>query len=177
MFYNQSALSNVTGVFTKEVYKMISEFNGLEVTGGKKKSDAILVGIIESEGRIIDTIIPSAPRNVENITDGEIASSRKEFYIPSTSTVKLSLRLIVIKDPTTEEIKFLRSKKSELSFVSSKIIFNEKIRLANTFTREVFDGANSAVIHSQNRGSLKKSYFAMSKDAAQTFREMILYAF
>jgi hypothetical protein len=177
MFYNQSALSNISGVFTKEIYRMVSGFDGLQVTGGKAKTDATLIGILESSGRIIDVLVPSAPRNVENIATDEVAGSRKEFYIPSASTVNLSLRVIVIKDPTKEEIEFLRSKASKKTFESSKIIFSESIRLSNTFTREVFDGNNNAVIHSQNRGSLTKSYIAMSRDAAQTFREMILYAF
>ena len=87
------------------------------------------------------------------------------------------MRLIVIKKPTKEEITFLRSDASNTEFISSKVIFKEKIRIDNTFTREVFDEENNTVIHSQNRGALKKSYIAMSKEAAQTFREMILYAF
>lgn len=155
---------------------MISEFNNLKVTSGKIKSDATLVGILESSGKIIDIIVPSAPRSAGNVGDSSTAE-RKEFYVPSVSTVNLVLRVIVIKGPSEEEIRFLRSKASTVNFVSSKIIFSETINLSNSFTREIFDGDNNDVIHSQNRGALRKSYIAMSKSAAQTFKEMILYAF
>jgi hypothetical protein len=175
MFYNQSTISGATPLFTKEIYRMISGFDNLKIksTG----ADATLIGILMSDETIIETIAPGAPRSVENIVDSSIAERRGEFYIPSTSTVTLSLKIIVIKQPTQEEIKFLRSKASNLEFVSSKIIFSENIPLTNTFTRELYDNESSSVIHTQNRGSLRKSLITMSKSAAETFREMILYAF
>ncbi len=175
MFYNQSTISGATPLFTKEIYRMISGFDNLKIKSAG--ADATLIGILMSDERIIETIAPGAPRSVENIVDPAIAENRGEFYIPSNSTVNLALKIIVIKQPTEEEIKFLRSKASDQEFVSSKIIFSEKIDLTNTFTRELYNNESSSVIHTQNRGSLRKSLITMSKTAAETFREMILYAF
>jgi hypothetical protein len=154
---------------------MLSGFDNLKIKSSG--ADATLIGILMSKDKIIETIVPGAPRSVENIVDPAIAQNRGEFYIPSNSTVKLTLKIIVIKQPTEEEIKFLRSKASNQEFVSSKIIFSESIPLTSTFTRELYDNESASVIHTQNRGSLKKSLISMSKSAAETFREMILYAF
>jgi hypothetical protein len=175
MFYNQSTLSGATPLFTKEIYRMVSGFDNLKIKSSG--ADATLIGILMSKDKIIETIVPGAPRSVENIVDTAIAQNRGEFYIPSNSTVNLTLKIIVIKQPTEEEIKFLRSKSSNQEFISSKIIFSESIPLTSTFTRELYDNESSSVIHTQNRGSLRKSLIAMSKSAAETFREMILYAF
>ena len=177
MFYNQTPLANVSGVFTKEIFKMLTTFDNLKVVGGNKKSDATIIGIIQSEGRVIDTIIPSAPRSIRNIDDKDLTNSRSEFYIPSASTVQIVLRIIVIKDPTVQEIEFLKSDMSKQDFVSSKIIFSELVPLSSAFTREVVTGKNGEVIHTQNSGALKKTIISLSKSASETFREMILYAF
>ena len=176
MFYNQSALPNVTPYFTKEIYNMISDFDGLKIVN-EKIADAVLVGIIESENKLIDTVVPGSPRNVENLLSDDLESSRGEFYIPSSSEVRLSLKLIVVKSPTEDEIKFFRSKKSDKAFLSSKIIFREKITLSRSFTREIFEEDSKVINHTQNRGSLKKTVVSLSKEAAETFKEMILYAF
>ena len=176
MFYNQSTLPNITSYFTKEIYNMISDFDGLKIVNARR-ADAVLVGIIESEDRLIDTIVPGSPRSVENLIEDDLESTRGEFYVPSSSDVRLRLKLIVIKAPTEEEIKFLRSKKSSKAFLSSKIIFKEEIALSRSFTREIFGKESKVINHSQNKGALKKTIVALSKEAAETFKEMILYAF
>ena len=85
MFFNQSSHSNISGMFTKEIYKMISEFDNLKVYGGGSSGDAVLIGIIESSGKIIESIIPGSPRSVESITDEAV--SYTHLTLPTTPYV------------------------------------------------------------------------------------------
>lgn len=177
MFYNQSNFANITPVFTTEIYKMLSGFKGLKVQGGKNSTDAVLIGIIESKDFRKDSRVASNPRSVKNIAPEDIGDSRGDFYIPSTNTLSYSLRLIVMKHPTKEEIDFLKSGLGKENLISSKIIFNETIPLTASFTRETLNGDLSAVNYTQNRGAEKKSIKTMAINSANTFRDMILYAF
>lgn len=177
MFYNQSTISNIAPAFTKEIYNMLSGFNDLRLVNSHTQSDAVLIGIIDSNDRIMKTIAPGAPRSVENIGGEDAANKRGDFYVPSSNRLNIVLKLIVIKNPTKEEIEFLKSNLSSQSLFSSKIIFRESIPLSQSFTREIFGGEAISVNHTQNRGALRKSIISLSKNATEVFKEMILYAF
>lgn len=177
MFYNQSNFSNVSPAFTKEVYKMLSGFKGLKAQTGKNNSDATLIGIIESKDSLKESRTATDPRSVKNIADSDLGTQRGDFYVPSTNTLSMVLHVIVIKKPSLEEIKLLQSNLGKANFISSKIIFKESIPVSTSFTREILTGSSAVVNHSQNMGAQRKSIYTMAKTTAETFREMILYAF
>jgi hypothetical protein len=176
MFYNQSNFANVSPAFTKEVYKMLSGFKGLRAQGGNANSDATLIGIIESKDSRKISRRATDPRSVKNIAGSDLGK-RGDFYIPTTNNLSLTLRVIVIKKPSKEEINLLKSNLGKQDFISSKIIFSEVIPVAASFTRELLTGDAGSVNHTQNLGAQRKSLNAMAKSASESFREMILYAF
>lgn len=161
---------------TREIYQMLSGFNGLELKSGKRNSDAVLIGIIMSPDKVRESMRGQNFRSAKSAEDGNIGDERGDFYIPSTTELNSSLRLILIKNPSEKEIELLRTSFGKFA-VGSKIILNETISLKGSFTRELYGPDASAVIDTQNRSAAKNTIVDMSEKAAQNFKDMILYAF
>lgn len=176
MFYNHSNLTNVSSPMTNEIYVMLTKFKELKVKSGFEKADAVLIGIVSSARALSRSRTGSNLRSVKNATGELIGENRGDFYIPSNTTVGAQLNLILIKNPSPNEIKLMKSSFGKF-VVSSKIIFNETIPLSQTFTRELYTDESVAVVNTQNRSSVKKSVNDMAKSAAQNFKDMIIYAF
>jgi hypothetical protein len=176
MFYNHSNLTNISSPMTNEIYIMMTKFKDLKVKSGYKKADAVLIGIITSNRKLSQSRTGSNLRSVKNAADELIGDNRGDFYIPSNTTVSAKLRLILIKNPSDKEIKLMKSSLGKF-VVSSKVIFNESIRVDQTFTRELYTDASVVVVNTQNRSAVKKSIDDMAKSAAQNFKDMIIYAF
>lgn len=176
MFYNHSNLTNVSSPMTNEIYVMLTKFKELKVKSGFEKADAVLIGIVSSARALSRSRTGSNLRSVKNATGELIGENRGDFYIPSNTTVGAQLNLILIKNPSPNEIKLMKSSFGKF-VVSSKIIFNETIPLSQTFTRELYTDESVAVVNTQNRSSVKKSLNDMAKSAAQNFKDMIIYAF
>lgn len=176
MFYNHSNLTNVSSPMTNEIYVMLTKFKELKVKSGYKKADAILIGIVSSARALSKSRTGSNLRSVKNAAGELIGDNRGDFYIPSNTTVGAQLNLILIKNPSPNEIKLMKSSFGKF-VVSSKIIFNETIPLNQTFTRELYTDESVAVVNTQNRSAVKKSVSDMARSAAQNFKDMIIYAF
>lgn len=176
-FYNHTSFANVSAPFTKEVFRMLSGFRGLRLESGKKNTDATLIGVLLSPDSLRDARQTGDLRAVKGIFGSDFVPDRNDFYIPATNTLNMRLRIIVMKHPTDEEIKFLKSGLGQARMISSKIIFTETIPVTASFTREIFNNEGMQVIGTQNRGAQKKIIQTMASNAAVTFRDMILYAF
>lgn len=178
MFYNYSNMSEVHADFTRETYRLLTSFSGLKLINGyKKNADAVMIGIIKSPEKIAETIRPSNPRVAQGKAKESIGTKRERFYIPGTSDVQLFLQIIVIKKPTEEELALLKSGIGDQIKMTSKVIFNELIPLRIQYTREVMDGAGTQIIATQNLGVQRKIVKNLSEQAANSVRDMILYAF
>ncbi|MBD65751.1 MAG: hypothetical protein CME62_11125 [Halobacteriovoraceae bacterium] len=177
MFYNHSNYADIESVFTQEIFNTMLEYNGLELKSGNKPSDAVLIGIIESRDKLSESMETVITKSADN-TFGEdvLGTDRDDLLLPRQRSVGLKLRLIVIKHPTREEIKFLTSKMGE-NAVGSKVIFNEVIGLNSTQTLKSLRGEGIKVLGSQNRGLNRQTMQNMAKSAANNFKDMILYAF
>ena len=177
MFYNHSTLHNVSGVFTKEIFNTMINYKGLELKSGNAPADAVLIGIVESPQTLKDTVSSEAFKSVENTYGEEVLNEkRKNFNLPSVNRVSLKVRIIVIKQPSKEEIKFLRSSYGK-GVVSSKIIFNETISLSDTYNLKENGGEGVKVLGTQNRGIQQATVKNLALSAATSFKDMILYAF
>lgn len=177
MFYNHSNISNVSGVFTREVYHALLDFSDLKLTVSDKKADAVLIGIISSREKLKDSISTVSSKSVKN-TFGEdaLGKTREDFVVPSVNQMNLTLRIIVIRHPTAEEINFLQKDITQHA-LSSKIIFNEVIPLSESYTLKELRSEGTQVLGVQNRGVEKQAVFNLAKKAAISFKDMILYAF
>jgi hypothetical protein len=178
MFYNYSNLSEIHSDFTRETYRLLTEFSGLVLNSGyKTSSDAVLIGIIRSPEKIADTIKPMNIRLAQGRASQAIGSQRQNFNIPGSSDVSLYLQVIVIKKPTPEELVLLKSEMSDKIVPNSRIIFNELLPLRISYTREVLDQEGVQVVATQNQGIQRKTFKNLSEKAAISIRDMILYAF
>lgn len=178
MFYNYSNLPEVHADFTRETYRLLTGFSGLKLINGyKKNADAIMVGIIKSPEKLAETLRPSNLRVAQEKARDSIGTSRQNFYIPGTSDVQLYLQIIVIKKPTEEELALLKSGIGDQIKMTSKVVFNELIPLRIQYTREIMDGAGTQIVATQNRGVQRKILKNLSEQAANSVRDMILYAF
>ncbi len=178
MFYNYSNLPEVQAEFTRETYRLLTGFSRLKLINGyKSKADAVMIGIVKSPEKMAETIRPSNLRVAQERAQTSLGGTRRKFYIPGTSDVSLYLHMIVIKKPTEEELALLKSGFGDQIKSTSKIIFNEVIPLRIQYTREVMDGAGTQVVATQNQGVQRKIVKSLAEQAANSVRDMILYAF
>lgn len=177
-FYNYSALPHVGAEFSREVYEMMMSFPSLKVKSGFNNStDAVLIGIVKSPEKLRDTTKVQNLRVAQGSAPNAIGTQRKEFYIPGTTGVQLYLQVILIKRPSEAELELLRSSLGELAQTNDRVIFNETIPITASYNREVFDDEAVSVVGTQNKGALQKSVKNMAEQAAQSVKEMIMYAF
>lgn len=178
MFLNQSTLAAVSGKFTSEFINLLSSYPGLVVqTGFHKNTDAVFIGVVESNKFYAQTVTNAQQRVASSVAQNSVGAGRNDFYIPATTNVNLRLRLMLLKKPTEEELTLLRSKYASKLKGNSKIIFNEVISVSETFNREVFDKEDGQINFTQNYGILNRSVEKMARKAAMNFEESVLYAF
>lgn len=177
-FYNYSALPHVGAEFSREVYAMMAGFPSLKVRSGFDNStDAVMIGIVKSPEKLRNTTRAQNLRVAQSQAPKAIGNTRKEFYIPGTTNVQLYLQIIVIKHPSEAELELLRSGLGEDVRGSDKIIFNETLPITQSYTREIFDEEAVNVVGTQNKGLQQKTIMTMAERAAESVKEMILYAF
>ena len=110
MFVNKSAYSGVGPVFTREVAKLMASYPDLKIrssSGGNE--DAVLLGIIESPKRYAEAYQTTATK----FTAGELEESigeRAQYYLPTASSYRISVRLVLIKNPGKIEKELLASR-------------------------------------------------------------------
>lgn len=176
-FYNHTNLSNAAYRFTREFYILMSQFRGLKITNNPQNADAVLIGVLESPKKLSESVLTTGLRGAKSVSSNSIGSDRQDFYISSSSQVSLTLRIMVLKRPSAQEIRLLQSDLGKQIQPNNKIVFNESIVLRRSFNREYFDEDGSKVHATLNRGALKSTVEYMAKEASDNFRNMILYAF
>ncbi len=178
MFYNYSNLPELSGEFTRETYRLLTGFSGLRLASGyDEASDAILIGIIKSPEKLTETLKPTTLRVAQDRAKNAVGVNRQKFYVPGANNVVVSLQIIVIKKPTEEELALLKSGIGDQVQLNSRVIFNEMIPLQLQYTREILDDQGVQVVATQNFGVQRKTIKDLSVQAANSVRDMILYAF
>lgn len=176
MFYNHSNHANISPVMTKEIFQMLSGFNDLKIISGHERADAVLIGIVSSPEKVKVSRPGKNFRSAKAAAGDAIGDEREDFYIPSSTDMRASLRLILIKNPSEKEIELLRTSLGKFA-LGPRVIVNENIRLRDSFTRELYSSNGVDVIDTQNRSAMRNTMQEMAQKAAQNFKDMILYAF
>ncbi|HLW56412.1 MAG TPA: hypothetical protein VKY27_03450 [Bacteriovoracaceae bacterium] len=178
MFYNYSNLPAVGPEFTQQTYLQLMSFSGLKLNNGySNNTDAVLLGIIRSPEKLTETLRAGSIRVAKSKAPDAIGDKRQAFYIPGNTRVILYLQVVLIRKPTEEEISLFHTEISPQIPLSSRVILNEMIPLSDSFVREVMDREGTQVIATQNSGILRKKVKSMAESAAETIRDLILYAF
>ncbi|MBF0312233.1 MAG: hypothetical protein HQK50_02760 [Oligoflexia bacterium] len=175
MFQNTSSLANVAGPFTREIMNSLLRYPGLKVYSGEhKNTDAVLLGIVSSAPNVRAVTGSGGGTNVD-------IGGRKRFQVLTTSMVSLTLTLVLIKDPTQQDIAYFLSTLSKLSFKPPRTIFSHSVGVSGSFGRAVDAGFGSdtgAVVNfTKNKGQESYIVLELAKRAAENFREAVLYAF
>lgn len=178
MFYNYSNLPAVAPEFTQQAYRQLMNFSGVKLTNGYSNStDAVLLGIIRSPEKMSETLRAGSIRVAKSRASQAIGGKRQDFYIPGSTSIRLYLQVVIIRKPTEEELTLFQSELSPQIPVSSRVILNEVFPVSESFVREVMDRDGVQVVATQNSGIQRKKIKSMAESAAETIRDLILYAF
>ncbi|MDD0853943.1 hypothetical protein HBN50_12595 [Halobacteriovorax sp. GB3] len=181
MFINRTTIPNISGVFTYEYMKSISAFPEIRITSGAhSKADAIMLGILDSSNFAKSTI----KRQSNVFIDGALAKSigaRQSFYLPSSVLYTLSLRIIIIRRPTKEEMELVSGDLGKYISQNSKIVFNEVFPITASVSK-IIESSESVdeggvVNFTRNQRVFNESIEDLAKSSANTFREVVLNAF
>lgn len=183
-FINRTNLPNLGAMMTKELVLALNDFSGLKVYGGDNESaDAVLVGILESNNLINETVKTSESLFTDNAPEiKKSIGNRASFSYPSKSRYEFRLKYILIKRPTKRELDFFTSDiKEGIELLHPKIVLQDYLPIAGSFDRVVKDSQTStsagAVNFVKNNGIMTKSLEGVCKDTALNFKNVVLNAF
>lgn len=181
MFYNRSNIPAVSAPFTKEFSSVVSAFPDIRVTAGNNQAaDAVMIGIIDSSQYINDTVVNTSTLLFEpDVSQGQ--KKRNPFYLSTTSNYSLSLRVVIIRRPTQQEIEVISGNLGDYIKSHSKIVFDETYPLTGSIQR-VVQGSNTSddpgvVNFTKNLEVFKKNLKTLAKSTANNFKEVVLNAF
>lgn len=180
MFLNRTVLPGISGSVTTQIKRVLHQDTSLKIySGNDKRADAVLVGILDSADNRSEVIIS----NGSVFTDGSLEKSigsRNQFYISNANRYGLTLKLVLIKKPTKQDMILLQSSLGE--FLSGpKVVFHKTFSLTGSFSRVVKsteDSDSAGIVNfTTNKEVFRKSIDQMARSAAGRFQEEILYAF
>lgn len=181
MFVNKSPLPNIGSMVTKEIVFLLSGYPGLRVqTGEDLKSDAILVGIVEGEQHLSDLMI-TTERKFTSAELKDSIGSRREFYVPTGTSMNLKVRFVLIKNPNRSDIDLTKGELAPLLGASSKVLVNQTLDLNANFNRVVGEtttvNSPGLVNMTKNKAIMERALQDGSKSLAAQFKDVVLNAF
>lgn len=181
IFVNKSSYAGAGPIFTREIVDLLGSYSGLKispVTGGNE--DAVLVGIVEGPRRNSEAFTTTATK----FTAGELKQSignRAQFYLPTASNYKVTLRVLLIKNPSTADIKLLTSPIAEKLAKHPRVIFNKSFGYVGNFNRETRDTITSdsggLVNYTKTRRYFQQSLEALAKQASRDLEDLVINVF
>lgn len=180
-FVNWSIVPNASGPMTSSFTNLLMDYAGLKVYSYENtKADAILVGIIQSKKRRREVFKNTSYQTTKGSLKDSIGE-RRDFYVPKKTEVYLTLRLLLIKDPTVKEYELARSKAPVFMRRNPKVIFDETIELSASISRSIQPASSpllgGATNFTKSRKSLGDAVSLMARSATQTFKKEIIDAF
>jgi len=181
MFINRSSYAGLSGPFTREISALLSSYPELKIsTNSNTSSDALLIGIIDSPKRYAQAFQTTASK----LTAGELRESigeRAQFYLPTASTFIVTLRVILIKNPTTADKKLLLSEIGDKLTNHPKVIFQNSFSYTPNFNRESKDTINAdsggIVNYPKTKRYFDQTIDQVAKQSAVDLRELVLNVF
>ncbi len=181
MFINKSPLPEVGALVTKEITLLLSSYPGLKINSGESLgSDAILVGVIGGQ-QSLSELVQTTERK---FTSGDLKTSlgtRKEFYVPTGSSLVLDVQFILIKNPRREDLELMKSELAPVIVAHPRVVLNQSLNLNASFTRVV--GATTDIDSpglvnlTKNKAILDRALEEGSKSLASQFKDVVLNAF
>lgn len=181
MFVNRSVIPELAAPLTREITYALNDYSGIRVySGDSDKADAVLIGVIESRDHYNDVVRTTQTLFTDNTVKSSIGD-RSPFYYPVQSSYEFSLRLILIKRPSKEELELLTTDIGQYMKVNPKVVLMDTINVTGSFSRVVGETTTPNAVGStnfvKNRGIFEKSIQETAMNAAKTFKQVVLNAF
>ena len=181
MFINKSSIPNVAPKFTKEFTSLFASFPEIELYQSENpRADALLIGIIESPRRNREIY----DQKSSQLTSSELKPSigeRPEFFVASSIKYKLAIRIILIKNPSWEDVELAKSDLGKLLKSQPKVIINHTFEREGNFTRSIKStettDSEGMTNFTKSKNFFEKNLDDMAKSTAQTFKELVLNVF
>ncbi len=175
MFYNETVFPQINVPFYRQFIELLSKYPALTLSTSEHKSrDAVLVGILESP----DLRSESSQSVGQIVVPQSLLGTRRQVAVPSTQQVNFSLRLLLIRNPSQTEIQLLMRDLKKVKFLSPRILFDKNIPLSSAYFNEIsFDAQGKQTNFTRAQGAFDRHVESLAIQAAQIFRDEILYAF
>ena len=181
MFVNRSVIPELAEPLTREITYALNDYSGIRVySGDSDKADAVLIGVIESRDHYNDVVKTTQTIFTDNTVKSSIGD-RSPFYYPVQSSYEFSLRIILIKRPSKEELELLTTDVGQYMKVNPKVVLMDTINVTGSFSRVVGETTTPNAVGKtnfvKNRGIFEKSIQETAMNAAKTFKQVVLNAF
>ncbi len=181
MFVNRSVIPELAEPLTREITYALNDYSGIRVySGDSDKADAVLIGVIESRDHYNDVVKTTQTLFTDNTVKSSIGD-RSPFYYPVQSSYEFSLRIILIKRPSKEELELLTTDVGQYMKVNPKVVLMDTINVTGSFSRVVGETTTPNAVGKtnfvKNRGIFEKSIQETAMNAAKTFKQVVLNAF
>jgi len=185
MFLNKSIYPGVSAPMTAETINVFSSLSGVNVyTGENLEADAILVGVISSPKRKSDAIRTGSILTTGSSLKPSIGN-RADFFVPTSSRYKITVRYLLIKKPSQKLLSALTSDKFEKlsakGLLNPKVVFDKTFSYEGSFNREVAivgDSDSPGVVnYTKSQMFFRQSIAQLSKSSAKNLKELILNVF
>jgi hypothetical protein len=181
MFVNRSVIPELSAPMTKEITFALNDYSGITVlSGDNEKADAVLLGIIDSKDSFNEVVKTTQTLFTDDTVETSVGR-RSPFYYPVQTSYEFTLKIILIKRPSKEELELLTTNLAEYMRVNPKIVLMDTINISGSFDRVVAEtttpnspGKTNFV---KNRGIFEKSLQEAALNAAKTFKQVVLNAF
>ena len=181
MFINRSVIPELAAPMTKEIIFALNDYSGIKVfSGDNKNADAVLIGIIDSNNYYNEAVKTTQTLFTDNTIKDSIGD-RSPFYFPVQTSYEFTLRVILIKRPSKEELELLTTDLGEYMRVNPKVVLMDTINITGSFSRVVGETTTANAVGKtnfvKNKGIFEKSLQETSMNAAKTFKQVVLNAF
>ena len=178
-FLNKSNLPHASPPFTNEIFRLLNSYPGLKIYSEiHHQADALLLGIISSPQYLNETIALEERRKALSLPIASDIGGRNDFFIPTRNNLNLSLRLVLIKNPSYEEIQFFQSPLSQEIVEHPRLIANETINLQTSFNRQLLTKKDGGTTNfTNNLDILNQAIKTLAKEGRMHFQKIIIDAF
>lgn len=181
MFINKSVYPGAHTAFTKEVKTMLSTYPELSIsTELDRDVDALLIGIVESPTRYSGAYKRTAEKFLSG-GEGSSIGDRAGLYVPTASSFKINVTVILIKDPSLEERKMMSSDLGKLMERHPKVVFSRTFSYEGSFNREAKDTVTSdsggVVNYTNTKRYLEQNIETIAEQSASDIEELVINVF
>lgn len=181
MFINHSSLPNMAPKFTKEFTSLFGSFPEIKLYQSENiHADALLIGIIESPAKRRDVF----DQKSSQLTSGDLKTSigaRPEFFISSSVSYKLRVRLILIKNPRWQDIELVKSEIGAFIDGHPRVIINHAFEREGVFGRSIKStesiDSEGLTNFTKTQSFMEKNLQNAARDMATNFKELVINVF